>query len=167
MEGSTSGRRAYIHVDVYTHARAQDPMETGPPGTPSVCTVVNSYKESFNLELSGNEVYYTNALLLLIKIMLCSKLHCPKVLDCTSFSMRFGVRQGSSVQHLDSGFRVYGYLSLHSEFGGWGHLSLRSGLRVWGYVSLHHRVLAHKGVGCVGFSGICPFVQVKLLADRP
>ena len=32
--------------------------------------------ESFNLKLSGNEVYCTNALQLLIKIMLYSKLHC-------------------------------------------------------------------------------------------
>ena len=37
--------------------------------------------KSFNLKLSGNEVYCTNALLLLKKIMLCSELHCQKVLD--------------------------------------------------------------------------------------
>ena len=37
-------------------------------------------ERSFNFKLSGNEVYCTNASLLLIKIMLCSKLHCQKVL---------------------------------------------------------------------------------------
>ena len=38
-------------------------------------------KKSFNSKLSGNEVYFTNALLSLMKIMLCSKLHCHKVLN--------------------------------------------------------------------------------------
>jgi hypothetical protein len=33
----------------------------------------------FNLKLSGNEVYYTILLVLLVKIMLCGKLHCQKV----------------------------------------------------------------------------------------
>ena len=41
--------------------------------------------KSFNPKLSGNEVYRTNALLLLIKIMLCSKLHCQKGLNRNSF----------------------------------------------------------------------------------
>ena len=38
-------------------------------------------KKSFNLKLSGNEAYCTNALLSLIKIMLCGKLQCKKVLN--------------------------------------------------------------------------------------
>ena len=40
-----------------------------------------SQEKTFNLKLSDNEVYFTNALLLLIKIMLRSKLHDHKVLD--------------------------------------------------------------------------------------
>ena len=36
---------------------------------------------SFNVKLSGNDVYCMNALLLLIQIMLCSKLHYQKVFD--------------------------------------------------------------------------------------
>ena len=35
----------------------------------------------FNLQLSGNEVYYTIFKILLVKIILCSKLHCQKVLN--------------------------------------------------------------------------------------
>ena len=42
----------------------------------------------FNSKLSGNEVYCTNASLLLIKIMRCSKLHCQKVFNCNSFPIR-------------------------------------------------------------------------------
>ena len=38
-------------------------------------------RKSFNLKPSGNEVYRTNTLLLRIKFMLCSKLHCQKVLN--------------------------------------------------------------------------------------
>ena len=37
--------------------------------------IVNLLEKSFNLKLSGNEVYCTNALLFLMKIMLCSNLH--------------------------------------------------------------------------------------------
>jgi hypothetical protein len=37
----------------------------------------------FGLKLSGNEVDCTNASLLLLKIMLCSKLHCIKVFNPT------------------------------------------------------------------------------------
>ena len=37
-------------------------------------------EKTFNLKLSGNEVYCTNALILLTKIVLCSKLHCQEVL---------------------------------------------------------------------------------------
>ena len=43
--------------------------------------------KSFNLKVSGNEVYYTNAVLSLIKIMLCSQLHCQQVLE-NSFPIR-------------------------------------------------------------------------------
>ena len=38
-------------------------------------------EQRFILKLSGNEVYCTNALPLLMKIMLCSKLHRQKVVD--------------------------------------------------------------------------------------
>ena len=46
-------------------------------------------EKSFNRKLFGNEVYCTNALLLLITIMLCSKLHCRKVVNWNSFPKRF------------------------------------------------------------------------------
>jgi hypothetical protein len=32
-------------------------------------------EKAFKLKLSGNEAYYTNSLILLVKNMLCSKLH--------------------------------------------------------------------------------------------
>ena len=38
-------------------------------------------EKSFNSELGGNEVYCTNVLLSLIKIMLCSRIRCQKVLN--------------------------------------------------------------------------------------
>ena len=37
--------------------------------------------KSFNPKLSGNEGYCTNALLFLVKIMLCGKLHCLKIVN--------------------------------------------------------------------------------------
>jgi hypothetical protein len=50
--------------------------------TPGVATgAENLIEKCFNLKLSGNEVYYTNSLILVVKIMLCSKLHCQKVLN--------------------------------------------------------------------------------------
>jgi hypothetical protein len=42
--------------------------------------VVILCEKAFKLKLSGNEVDYTNSLILLVKNMLCSKLHCQKVL---------------------------------------------------------------------------------------
>ena len=39
-------------------------------------------------KLAGNEVYCTNALLLLIKIMLCSKFYCQIFLICNSSPIR-------------------------------------------------------------------------------
>jgi len=45
--------------------------------------------KEFQLKISGNEVYCTNALLLLIKIMPCSQLHCQKVsIKNTGFVLR-------------------------------------------------------------------------------
>ena len=35
-------------------------------------------ENSFNLKISGNEVYHKNSLMLLVKNILCSKLHCQK-----------------------------------------------------------------------------------------
>ena len=43
------------------------------------------YEKIFNFKLSGNEVFSTNVLLLLIKIMLCSKLHHQIFLNGNSF----------------------------------------------------------------------------------
>ena len=39
---------------------------------------------------SGNQVYFTNALLLLIKIMLCSKRHCQKGFTSILFPHKIG-----------------------------------------------------------------------------
>jgi len=38
-------------------------------------------EKSFRFQLSGDEVYYTNVLLLPIKIVLCGNLHCHQVLS--------------------------------------------------------------------------------------
>jgi len=43
-----------------------------PPNAPSGIL----QEKSFDLKLPGNEIYCTNALLLLMKIMLCSKVRC-------------------------------------------------------------------------------------------
>ena len=40
------------------------------------------------LKTSGNEVYYTNSLMILIKMMLCGKLHCQKFLKLKIFSYK-------------------------------------------------------------------------------
>ena len=45
-------------------------------------------KRDLNLNLSANEVYYTNSLILLVKNMLCSKLHCQKGFDLNPFSYK-------------------------------------------------------------------------------
>ena len=41
-----------------------------------------------NQKLSGNEVYYTNSLILLVENVLCSKLHCQKGLNLILFSYK-------------------------------------------------------------------------------
>jgi hypothetical protein len=45
----------------------------------------NFIGKSFDSKLSGDEVYRTNAFLWLMKIMLCSKLHCQKGFDLILF----------------------------------------------------------------------------------
>jgi hypothetical protein len=50
---------------------------------PSARTILQENR--FNLKLFGNEVYFTNALVVLIEIMLCSKLHCQTVLNLNFF----------------------------------------------------------------------------------
>jgi len=45
---------------------------------PGKCAGESNRKRVSISNLSGNEVYYKNALILLIKIMLCSKLHYQK-----------------------------------------------------------------------------------------
>ena len=47
-----------------------------------------SQVKSFNLKLSGDGVYCTNALPLLIRIMLCGELHCHIFSRLTLFSFR-------------------------------------------------------------------------------
>ena len=46
------------------------------------------YEKSFNLKTSGNEVYYTNSLILLIKMMLCGKIHGQKFFKLKLFSYK-------------------------------------------------------------------------------
>ena len=54
----------------------------------------NLIRKSFLiLKTSGNGVYYTNTLILLIKMMLCSKLHCQKFLRLKSFSYKITWRE--------------------------------------------------------------------------
>jgi hypothetical protein len=45
-------------------------------------------KNSFKFKTSGNEVYYTNSLTFLIKMMLCSNLHCQKFSKLKVFSYK-------------------------------------------------------------------------------
>ena len=45
-------------------------------------------EKSFNLKLSSTEVYYTIFLILLVKNMLCSKLHCQNVFELKLFSYK-------------------------------------------------------------------------------
>ena len=51
-----------------------------------------------NLKLSGNEVYCTNASLLLTKILLCSKLHLQKVSRLKLFPHTIGIRDSGVVE---------------------------------------------------------------------
>ena len=46
---------------------------------------------AFKLKLSGCEVYYTNSLILPVKIMLCSKLHCQKGFKLKPFFYKIAV----------------------------------------------------------------------------
>ena len=60
--------------------RAQGPVRSGREPLASLdLRVAECEGKSFNSKLSGSEVYCTNALLLLVKIRLCCKLHCQKV----------------------------------------------------------------------------------------
>jgi len=61
--------------------------------------------------LSGNDVYHTNSLILLVKKMLCSKLYCQKGFNSTLFSYKI---EGSLVGGLHS--RV---ANLWSRLAGW------------------------------------------------
>ena len=45
------------------------------------CRVQGLYEICFNLKFSGNEVYHTIFEILLVKIMLCSKLHHQKFIN--------------------------------------------------------------------------------------
>ena len=44
------------------------------------------YKKGIKFKLAGNQVYYTNPLILLVKNLLCRKIHCQKVLIFIPFS---------------------------------------------------------------------------------
>ena len=74
-----------------------------------------------NSHLSGNEVYYTNHLILLVKNMLCSEHHCQKGFNLILFSFRDLV-EGEAVRHalcLRS-IRVCLCVALHCTAGGEG-----------------------------------------------
>jgi len=49
------------------------------------------YEKGFKLQLFGNEVYYTNSLLLLVQNMLCSKLHYQKDFNLKAFSCKISI----------------------------------------------------------------------------
>ena len=51
-------------------------------------TVLNLIKKALDLKSRCDEVYYTNASILLAKIILFSKLHCIKLLQCRSLFQR-------------------------------------------------------------------------------
>jgi hypothetical protein len=57
---------------------------------PGVCVLNRQilWEKSFSPKLSGNQVHCSHAWLLLIKIMLCGKLQCQKVLNRNSFSIK-------------------------------------------------------------------------------
>ena len=52
-------------------------------------------EQCFNLKLAGNEIYCTHVLLLLIKILLCSKPHDQKVFELKCCPTRAGRGRGS------------------------------------------------------------------------
>ena len=60
-------------------------------------------KRELDQNPSGDKVYYTNSLTLLVKNMLCSKLHDQKSLNSISFSYKF---EAAMVRGL--GFRDWG-----------------------------------------------------------
>ena len=68
--------------------------------------------KEFESKISGHDVYCTNALLSLLHIMLCSKVHCQKVLNWNSFSIRS--RNPGSI----SPPRMDGRAAAHEEAGG-------------------------------------------------
>jgi hypothetical protein len=53
-------------------------------------------------ELSGNEVYYTNSLILLVKDMLCSQPRCQKVLNSIPLSYKIQVWSSSMKRGLNN-----------------------------------------------------------------
>ena len=57
-----------------------------------------SYEKAFKSKLSGNEVYYTNPLTLLVNNMLSSQLHLNKVFNLKAFSCKFRAGNGGSRQ---------------------------------------------------------------------
>ena len=67
------------------------------------------------LKTSGNEVYYTNYLILLIKMMLCSKLHCQKFFKLKIFSHKTSHRPGTKLSGLVNGigFPISGLVWSH------------------------------------------------------
>ena len=67
-----------------------------------------SYRKKVSIQkLSGNEVYCTNALLLLMKIMLCSEVHCKIFFNRNCFPTRSGaLLPGSSMPWLTLSIRV-------------------------------------------------------------
>ena len=48
----------------------------------------HSYEKPIKINLSGNEICYTNSLVLLVKNMLCNKLQCHESLDSIFFSYK-------------------------------------------------------------------------------
>ena len=71
--------------------RAAHPPGCARCGAGAGCSAIeyqSDTKSFFILKTSGNEVYYTNSLILLIKMMLYSKLHCQKLSKLKRFSYK-------------------------------------------------------------------------------
>ena len=80
MEGgapSVEGLEKYLNKHRRRTERFREASNLERPTLPLMPRIL--YEKAFRLKLSGNEGYYTNALMLHVKNMLCSKLRYQKV----------------------------------------------------------------------------------------
>ena len=111
------------------------------------------YKKVIKLKLSGNEVYFTNSLILLGKNMLGSKLHCQKGFNLIPFLYKIAPIPGER--------ETPGYEPLGREIRKQrrvvesGTSAERHGLIP---ASIHHEYDSSRGIGAVGLvsKGMAP-----------